>query len=131
MTELTRKDLDTWDKQQLLKVLPYSTISRSTDLDELRDMAWLKIQKEITVRQLITHLESLAAIHGDDTKVRSSRYFAANADYPIPSLDCIQYLEDCEFDPNCEPGKTASYIVVNAEEPPEELNPEVEARWKP
>ena len=42
---LTKKDVDLWGRMQLFRVMPYAQAFRDTSLEELREMAWLEIQK--------------------------------------------------------------------------------------
>jgi hypothetical protein len=42
---LTRRDVDFWGRMELLRFMPYANAFRNTTLDQLRDMAWLEIQK--------------------------------------------------------------------------------------
>jgi hypothetical protein len=46
MPVLTRDDVRYWGKLELLRVLPYANAFRNTTLDQLREMAWLEIQKQ-------------------------------------------------------------------------------------
>ena len=42
---ITREDMDLWGKMQLFRVLPYANAFRDMKVEQLRDMAWLELQK--------------------------------------------------------------------------------------
>jgi len=46
MSGVTRDDVKFWGRTELLRVMPYTNAFRNMGLEQLRDMAWLEIQKQ-------------------------------------------------------------------------------------
>jgi hypothetical protein len=42
---ITREDVRFWGRTELLRVMPYTNAFRDMKVEQLREMAWLEIQK--------------------------------------------------------------------------------------